>query len=120
MRIAIIAFVVALAATAGANTGHHSSSSSSETECIRWETIPVDMKGVDLGDSRSDDGGTPLDLGAPDLGASDPHAGMRCAEYASLFGCSFAPSGRGDLGVVAIMTGFALTLGLRRRRRTLV
>jgi MYXO-CTERM domain-containing protein len=117
MRITTIAFVVGLSATAGANSVHHSSSGTSEAACIRWEPIPVDMAGVDLGDSSSDDGGAPLDLGAPDLGASDPHAGMRCVERAGLFGCSFAPSGAGGPGVVAILIAFALTLGHRRRRQ---
>jgi len=117
--MATIALVVGLAATAGANTGHHSSGGGGgEAECIRWEPIPVDMAGVDLGESSSsDDGGAPLDLGAHDLGASGSHAGMRCAERASLFGCSFAPSGGGGSGVVAIMTVFALTLGRSRRRQ---
>jgi MYXO-CTERM domain-containing protein len=120
MRIAIIALVVGLAATAGANTGHHSSSSSSDGECIRWETIPGDMAGPgpDLGErSSSDDGGAPSDMGARDMGSADPHAGMRCVERAGLFHCSFAPSGGSGSGVVAIMTLFALTLGRRRRRR---
>jgi MYXO-CTERM domain-containing protein len=124
MRIATLALVVGVAATAGANTGHHSSSSgSNQGECLRWEPIPSDMAGADLATSSSDDGGSndggaALDLGAPDLGsAPGSHEGMRCVERAGLFRCSFAPSGGGGSGLVAIMTVFALALGRRRRRQ---
>ena len=55
--------------------------------------------------------------GAPDLAAAGAHAGMRCVERASLFHCSFAPSGGSSSGVIAVMTVLALTLGRRRRRQ---
>src|SRR5437667_1910116 len=112
-----------MAATASANTSRHSGSSggsSSSGECIRWEPIlgdmaGADMPGADMAQVAASDGGVPLDMSVtpPDLG--DPHAGMRCVEYAGLFNCSFAPPGR-DAGGGAVVFAFALLLAARTRR----
>src|SRR5689334_21443221 len=124
---AAAALIVCAATGARANTSHHSGGGSGgggSSECIRWEPIPGDMAARDM--SSADLGGGALDGGALDGGSSDgdagapdmayasldPHAGMRCAEYASLFGCAFAGDPRpGEAwGGVALLTVAALAL----------
>src|SRR5512143_2672750 len=85
MRTAMAALIVCAATAASANTGHHDvgGGGGGTAECIRWEPIPYDMAGRDM---------TVVDLGGGDMAGVDPHAGMRCAERASLFSCAFAPS----------------------------
>jgi hypothetical protein len=54
------------------------------------------------------------------VSSADPHAGMRCVQRASLFGCAYVPTGDGGSGVAVLVTalGWALarTRGRRRRR----
>lgn len=119
MRTPILV-VLLMSAPALANTGSHSGGGGggSSAHCIRWEPIPYDLGGRDMTvvdggaldggtlDGGTLDGGTPLDMGG--------HAGMRCAEYASLFSCAVGggTSANGALPFVVL----ALAL-LRRRRR---
>lgn len=130
MRIFSLAFVVGAASVASANAGHHSSGGGSEAACIRWEPIAVDMAGADMapmidmssldmaGADMAGDHSLVLDGGAPaDMRAADPHAGMRCAERAGLFSCSFAPAGGDGWGGVALLAAGALSLARRRTRR---
>ena len=142
-RIAVAAGLIVCAATAAsANTGHHDvgGGGGGEAECIRWEPIPVDMAGrdmaivdmarpeldlgrVDLG--RVDLGGVDMrDGGAADMArlVLDPHAGMRCAERASLFDCAFTPSSHDRTNGVALafLAGIVVFDVVRSRRRARV
>jgi hypothetical protein len=125
MRNAIGAIILCAATTAAANTSHHHSGGGGggESECIRWEPIPVDMAGSDMavvdmssvdGGSDGSDGGAPPDMAQTSL---DPHAGMRCVERAGLFNCAYGHGGgNGAHGLVALLTVAALTLARARRR----
>lgn len=132
MRAAIGALVVCAATAAAANTSHHHvGGSGGEAECIRWEPIPVDMAGRDMAardmslvDMAGGDGGTAttsviLDGGvARDMATSTSasHAGMRCAERASLFSCAYGSRGGVGWGGVALFAVLALSFGRARRR----
>jgi hypothetical protein len=119
MRNAIGAIILCAATTAAANTSHHDpGGGSGDAECIRWEPLPVDMAVVDM--SSVDGGSDPFDGGAPpDMARAslDPHAGMRCVERASLFGCAYGHGGDHDArGLIALATVAALTLARARRK----
>ena len=126
MRIAMTALIVCAATAAAANTGHHDvgGGGGGTAECIRWEPIPVDMAGADM---------TVVDMSAVDMSGDmagvdggvargDMAIGVRCAERASLFNCSFVPGVAEDASNgVAIALLFVVVLfdvvRARRRRR---
>jgi hypothetical protein len=129
MRMAMTALLVCAATAASANTGHHDvgGGGGGTAECIRWEPIPVDMAGAD----RSIDM-TVLDMSGVDMSGVDMSGvdggvvrgdmalGVRCAERASLFNCSFVP-GVADDGsnalAIALLFGVVLFDVVRARRR---
>lgn len=129
MRNAMAALIVCAATAASANTGHHDvgGGGGGTAECIRWEPIPYDMAGRDM--TVADMGGADMagvdmagvDGGvARDMAGVDPHAGMRCAERASLFSCAFAPSShdRTNGAALALLAAIVLFDVVRARRRT--
>jgi MYXO-CTERM domain-containing protein len=81
----------------------------------------ADMANADMANgqmSNLDLGAAPRDLGSAPRDLGDPHAGMRCVERASLFHCSFAPSGGGASGPLVVMLfAVAMLARVRRARR---
>lgn len=121
-RVASLVTVISLASIAlpsesMANTSHHSGGGGgggSSGTCLRWEPLP----GLVTPDGGSDGGTASMDLGAeaPTDGGSDmaanSHAGERCVEYASLFGCSMGSADRAAASSAAAPSGVLLMLGM--------
>jgi hypothetical protein len=118
------ALIVCAATAASANTGHHDvgGGGGGTAECIRWEPIPVDMAGPHMTIDMTVVDMSGVDMAGVDGGVArgDMAIGVRCAERASLFNCSFIPGTADDASngvAVALLLGVVLFDVVRARRR---
>jgi len=118
-----------VAAGARANTSPHhdvGGGGGGDTECIRWEPIPVDMaardmSAVDLGGGGLGNGDMGrVDMGRVDMGRADGGGApvpMRCVEHASSspgFCCARDAITGGQLGLSCIAAGCPVSNSSRR------